>query len=139
MYSGAAPNTFGDGVVAIVTGTLDKNNTVQASEMITKCPSKYESAVGAIPVAELSAGQSMVGKSGVQVTGFIKPGSMGPASASQRFVIAEKSDGTGKSVAVKYSGAMPDTIKDGKQVVVTGTLQNGDTFDATSVALSQGQ
>src|SRR5664279_5126796 len=28
IYSGTAPNTFGDGVVAVVTGTLDKNRVV---------------------------------------------------------------------------------------------------------------
>jgi cytochrome c-type biogenesis protein CcmE len=139
VYSGAAPNTFGDGVVAIVTGQLDAKGVVQASEMITKCPSKYQSAVGAIPVAELSAGQSLVGKAGLQTTGYIKPGSVGPATAAQRFVIAEKSDGTGKSVAVKFSGALPDTIKDSVQVIVTGTLESNDVFDATTVALSQGQ
>lgn len=137
MYSGTAPNTFGDGVVAIVTGTLEKGGVVNASEMITKCPSKYESAVGAIPVAELNVGQSMVGKSGVQTTGYIKPASLGPASAAQRFVLSEKADGTGKSVAVKFAGALPDTIKDGVKVVVTGTLESTTAFNATEVALAQ--
>jgi cytochrome c-type biogenesis protein CcmE len=136
-YSGTAPNTFGDGVVAIVTGTLEKNGVVTASEMITKCPSKYESAVGAIPVAELNVGKSMVGKSGVQTTGYIKPSSLGPANAAQRFVLSEKADGTGKSVAVKFGGALPDTIKDGVKVVVTGTLESADAFNATAVALAQ--
>jgi cytochrome c-type biogenesis protein CcmE len=139
IYTGAAPNTFGDGVVAVVTGTLDKGGVVQANEMITKCPSKYESAVGAIPVAELSHGQSMVGKAGIQVAGYVKPGSLGPVTAAQRFYLAEKADGTGKSIAVKFSGALPDTIKDGVQVVVTGTLESADAFTATAVALSQGQ
>jgi cytochrome c-type biogenesis protein CcmE len=136
-YSGTAPNTFGDGVVAIVTGTLEKGGVVNASEMITKCPSKYESAVGAIPVAELNVGQSMVGKSGVQASGYVKPASLGSASAAQRFVLAEKADGTGKSVAVKFTGALPDTIKDGVKVVVTGTLENAATFNATEVAIAQ--
>ena len=139
VYSGAAPNTFGDGVVAIVTGQMDGSGVVQASEMITKCPSKYQSAVGAIPVAELSAGQSLVGKTGLQTTGYVKPGSLGSPAAAARFVIAEKADGTGKSVSIKYSGALPATVKDGVQVVVTGTLESNDTFNATSVAISQGQ
>ena len=54
-------------------------------------------------------------------------------------MIAEKPDGTGKSVAVKYAGALPDTIKDGVQVIVTGTLESESAFNATVVALSQGQ
>jgi cytochrome c-type biogenesis protein CcmE len=139
VYSGTAPDTFGDGVVAVVTGTLDSAGIVQANEMITKCPSKYQSAVGAIPVAELNAGQSLIGKAGTQTSGYIKPGSMGSAAAAQRFILAEKKDGSGKSVAVKFSGALPDTIKDGVQVIVTGTLQAGNIFEATGVALSQVQ
>lgn len=139
VYSGTAPNTFGDGVVAIVTGQLDSNGVVQANEMITKCPSKYSSAVGAIPVSELNKGQSMAGKANLQVSGYIKPGSLGPVTAAQRFFLAEKVDGTGTTIAVKFPGALPDTIKDGKQVVVTGTLGTDNTFTATSVALAQGQ
>ena len=46
VYTGAAPSTFGDGVVAIVTGTMEDGTTLKATEMITKCPSKYESATG---------------------------------------------------------------------------------------------
>ena len=137
VYSGTAPNTFGDGVVAIVTGTLDKGGVVQANEMITKCPSKYSSAVGAIPIAELGKGQSMAGKAGLQVSGYVKPGSLGSASAAQRFFIASKSDGSGASIAVKYAGALPETVKDGVQVVVTGTLGTDNVFTADSVALAQ--
>ena len=42
MSNGALPATFGAGVVAICTGTVD-GKTLEASEMVTKCPSKYES------------------------------------------------------------------------------------------------
>lgn len=138
VYSGTAPNTFGDGVVAIVTGTLKEGNVVEASEMITKCPSKYESAVGAIPVAELGVGKSMIGQAGLQTTGYVKPGSLGPASASQRFVLSAKADGTGKSVGIKFAGALPDTVKDGVKVVITGKLESATVFSATEVALAQG-
>jgi cytochrome c-type biogenesis protein CcmE len=136
VYAGTAPTTFGDGVVAIVTGTLESNNVVQANEMITKCPSKYESAVGAIPVAELGAGRSMVGEEDLQTTGYVKPGTL-KADSAERFVLSQKADGTGKSVTVTFSGALPDTVKDGVQVVVTGTLKSDTVFDATAVALSE--
>lgn len=138
VYSGTAPNTFGDGVVAIVTGTLKSDGVVQANEMITKCPSKYESAVGAIPVGELGVGRSMVGESGLQTTGYVKPGTLS-ANSAERFVLSEKADGTGKSVTVAFSGALPDTVKDGVQVVVTGTLKSTTLFEATGVALSKGK
>ena len=55
------PATFGDGVVAIVTGKLDDDGTITATDMITKCPSKYESATGATPVADLIAGGTVDG------------------------------------------------------------------------------
>ena len=139
VYTGTAPNTFGDGVVAIVTGEIDKDGVVQANEMITKCPSKYSSAVGAIPVSELNKGQSMVGKANLQVSGYVKPGSLGAATAAQRFFLAGKADGTGDSIAVKFTGGLPDTVKDGKQVIVTGTLGTDNVFTASSVALAQGQ
>ena len=137
VYSGTAPNTFGDGVVAIVTGTLDKSGVVQANEMITKCPSKYSSAVGAIPVGELGKGQSQAGKAGLQVSGYVKPGSLGSASAAQRFFLTSKADGSSDSIAVKYAGALPETVKDGVQVIVTGTLGTDKVFTADSVALAQ--
>jgi cytochrome c-type biogenesis protein CcmE len=44
VYSGAAPETFGDGITAICTGRLDGNGVLHANELIVKCPSKYESA-----------------------------------------------------------------------------------------------
>jgi len=140
VYSGAAPNTFGDGVVAVVTGTLGQNGVVDATDMITKCPSKYSSAVGAIPVGELnSGGQSMVGKTNLQVSGYVKPGTMADASAVQRFFLAAKADGSDPNIAIKYSGALPNTVKDGVQVVVTGTLAADNTFTATTVALATAQ
>ncbi|MDR3687167.1 MAG: cytochrome c maturation protein CcmE [Coriobacteriia bacterium] len=139
VYTGTAPNTFGDGVVAVVTGTLDGNGVVQANEMITKCPSKYSSAVGAIPVGELNKGTSMAGKPNLQVSGYVKPGSLGSATAAQRFFLASKADGSDPAVAVKFTGGLPDTVKDGAQVVVTGTLGTDNVFTATSVALAQGQ
>lgn len=139
VYTGNAPNTFGDGVVAIVTGTLGQGGVVDANEMITKCPSKYESASGAIPVADLiGKGAAMNGKP-VKATGFVKPGSIAAATNGDRLVVAEKADGTGKSVAVTYSGALPSGLKDGVQVVISGELDASGKFVATSVALEQGQ
>ena len=45
---------------------------------------------------------------------------------------------TGTTVAVTFSGVLPDGIKDGSQVVMGGTLSGGK-FVATSVALEAGQ
>ncbi len=43
-YKGIMPDTFQDGVIAIVDGSLDKNNVFVADTVLAKCPSKYEAA-----------------------------------------------------------------------------------------------
>ena len=43
-YDGAASSTFGADVVAICTGRIDEDGVLQCSELVTKCPSKYEGA-----------------------------------------------------------------------------------------------
>ena len=65
---------------------LEDGKTLKATEMITKCPSKYESAQGAIPVADLLLkGDSVLGKP-VRATGYVKAGTIAdaarPATAS---------------------------------------------------------
>lgn len=139
IYSGSVPSTFGDGVVAIVTGELSKDGVVNANEMITKCPSKYESAEGAVPVADLvGKGASMVGKT-VRMTGYVKPGTIAAATSGDRFIVAEKADGTGTSLPVAFTSALPSGMKDGSQVVMTGALEADGKFVATTLALEQGQ
>ena len=139
IYKGSVPSTFGDGVVAIVTGELAKDGTVTANEMITKCPSKYASAEGAMPVADLlGKGVSMQGKT-VKATGFVKPGSLGAAADDPRFTVSEKEDGTGASVPVSFTGALPSGMTDGSQVVMTGALEKDGIYVATDVSLEQGQ
>ena len=138
VYTGAVPSTFGDGVVAIVTGVLE-GDTIKATEMITKCPSKYESAQGAIPIADLlGKGESMVGKP-VRATGYVKAGTIADATGGDRFVVAAAADGSGETVAVVFSGALPSGMKDGAQVVISGEVDETGKFIATSVALEQSQ
>lgn len=43
-YSGSASSTFGNDVTAICTGKLGEDGVLEATELITKCPSKYEGA-----------------------------------------------------------------------------------------------
>ena len=43
-YVGSASSTFGNDVTAICTGKIDSDGILQATELITKCPSKYEGA-----------------------------------------------------------------------------------------------
>ena len=41
-YAGSASSTFGNGINAICTGEMKEDGVLVASELITKCPSKYE-------------------------------------------------------------------------------------------------
>lgn len=139
VYTGGVPSTFGDGVVAIVTGELTADGTINATEMITKCPSKYESAEGALPIADLvKSGESMYGKT-VKATGFVKQGSLGAANDDPRFIVIATAEGTGESLPVSFTGVLPSGMKDGSQVVLTGALEKDGTFVATDVAMEQSQ
>lgn len=136
IYSGAVPSTFGDGVTAIVTGEIDGNNVIQAGEMITKCPSKYESAAGAYQVIQLKkSAETMVGIP-VKVGGVVKAGTILPPGGAVRFVILNEAGST-EELSVAYEGALPDGMVDGSKVVLTGELDETSAFNATNVAIEK--
>ncbi len=137
-YNGAAPNTFGDGVVAIVTGELKSDGSIQSSDMITKCPSKYESATGAMTVSQLVADKDM-GITFTKVAGYVVPDSLVAPGAGERFKLADQPDGTGTTVSVVYAGAVPDGMTSGKKIVVTGKPASDGTFAASEVAVDAAQ
>ena len=134
-YDKGVSSTFGNGVTAICTGRMD-NGVLNCSELVTKCPSKYESGSSAIGVARLLGYESstMVGKT-VKVTGVAA--SVGPATNDVRFILLD-SDDASKQIDVVFAAAMPDDVVDGVTVVATGALQNADgTFLATDVAVAR--
>lgn len=133
IYDGSAPNTFGNDTVAILTGTVDKLGVVKANDMLTRCPSKYQTKSDAATIAALLASPP---DSPIRVTGFLKAGTLKDASAADRFTIAAAADGTGASVPVAFAGSMPAGTKDGVDLVVFGKLENG-VLVATEVALAQ--
>ena len=45
-YTGIIPDTFVDNADVVVEGRLERDNVFYASNMLAKCPSKYESADG---------------------------------------------------------------------------------------------
>lgn len=132
-YSGGLPSTFGDGVVAVVTGEVNADGTlITADDMITKCPSKYESATGALTVDQLLT----QGSDGfIPVTGYVVPGSIAPVTADARFSIQSTASG-GAEVPVFYEGALPEGMSDGSHVVLKGELDDQGVYVATEVALS---
>jgi cytochrome c-type biogenesis protein CcmE len=132
-YDGAAPNTFGNDTVAILTGTVPQLGELKASDMLTKCPSKYQTATQAATIAAVLAAPA---GSPISVAGYLSPGTLQPASAAQRFTLSTTATGTAPSFPVSFAGAMPAGTKDGVQLVVFGQLDNG-VFAATQVALGK--
>ncbi|MDH4139860.1 MAG: cytochrome c maturation protein CcmE, partial [Coriobacteriia bacterium] len=134
VYSGGMPSTFGDGVVAVVTGTLSDGPVLESNDMITKCPSKYETAEDALTVASLmSAKESMTGVTS-KVSGEIVPGSVQPPGGSVRFVLSSEGSQT---LEVGYDGGIPDGLGDGSSVVIQGALESDGVFAATAVSLAE--
>ncbi len=136
-YNGSAPNTFGDGVVAIVTGVLAKNGTIDSTDMITKCPSKYQSAKDSMTVSELLADKN-VGITFTKVSGYVVPNSLVAPGGAERFKLADNANGSGATVSVAYSGAVPTGMTT-KKIVVSGKPQTDGTFQATDVAVDSAE
>ena len=145
-YDKGVSATFGNGIKAICTGRVDSNGTVVCSDLVTQCPSKYESASNALSVSQLVGyGDSMQGKT-TKVVGVIKAGTLASATEKVRFVL-EDTEGAGQEggaqLGILFEGALPDQVTDGATVVVTGALDGGVTgemsgvFLASDVALGQ--
>src|SRR3954467_4990669 len=85
-----------------------------ASGTTTKTPSQV-----------LSAGS---GAGTYEMTGKVVPGSISHQGATLVFKVADRANAA-TSVPVRYTGTVPDPFRDGREVIVTGRLQNG-TFAA---------
>lgn len=134
FYNGAASSTFGNDVTAICTGRMDDSGALQCSELVTKCPSKYESATEALSVEQLlHYGDDIVGKM-VKVAGVVESGTLKAAGEADRFTLMDDQDAGLASMLVSFDGAIPDGITDGTSVVVTGSLGEDGIFAATDVA-----
>lgn len=132
-YDGGVSATFGNGVTAICTGKMDDAGVLHASELVTKCPSKYENSSDALTVAQLSEyGEEVVGVP-VKVSGTVEAGTLAPAGADVRFVLAGVSGGEG--LPVQFDGALSDGIADGTALVLTGSVAEDGLFRATDVSL----
>lgn len=136
-WNDVVPGSFGDGTSATVTGSIDEKGTLVAKYLVTKCPSKYESATGALTVNDvLNRADELAGAATLKVAGFVVEGSIGEAGAPVRFRIADSADGTA-AMDVAYGGGLPAEFKDGTKVVLTGSLESDGVFNCTEVALDQ--
>ncbi len=132
-YDGAASSTFGNDVTAICTGRIGDDGTLSASELVTKCPSKYENAEEALTISQLLGyGDSVLDKP-VKVAGAIKAGTLAPAGQGERMVIVDGE--SGDELAIVYEGALSDEAVEGATVVLTGSIGGDGRFTATDVAL----
>lgn len=132
-YDGAAASTFGNDVTAICTGKMGSDGVLSCSELVTKCPSKYESSQSALSVERLVGyGEDIVGKP-VKVAGSVGEGTLSAAGQGERFTLVD-ADGS-SAVAVRYDGALSEGIVEGAVVVLTGSIDADGAFSATEVAL----
>ena len=129
-YGGAASSTFGNDVTAICTGKVGDDGVLEATELVTKCPSKYESATDG---QLLGYGESIHGKV-VKVSGTVGAGTLGPAGQDVRFRLTDD-EALSVTLPVAYDGALSDEVTDGSAVVLTGSLGKDGAFIATDVAL----
>ena len=105
-----------------------------ASELVTKCPSKYESATDALSVSRLLEYGDDIVDTTVKLAGVVGEGTLTAAGSGEpRFVVADSQDAT-LQVPVEFDGALPDAIVDGTSVVITGSLSGSGSFVATDVA-----
>lgn len=134
-YVGGVSATFGNGVTAICTGRFDENGTLNATELVTKCPSKYENATEALGVTQLLGyGDEVINKP-VKVTGFVQAGSLtGAQEDAARFVLVDPDSGA--TLPIYFQDALSEDIGDETMVVVTGSLIEGAKLSATDVAIA---
>ena len=127
-YDGALPATFGTGVVAICTGTVESDDTLTATELVTKCPSKYESAEGSLTVKGLlDQAESMTGEA-TKVCGYVR-GEVLPVDAAEGYRFTLESQGA--TINVIWDGGIDEAVTDGTALVVSGALNADGTFTAS--------
>lgn len=132
-YDGGVSATFGNDVTAICTGKKNTEGVLNCSELVTKCPSKYENAEGSLSISELLGYGDAVLDKPVKVSGVIKANTLAGVDAAERFVIVDSD--SGDELHVLYDGALSDETGEGANVVLTGSLGKTGQFTATNVAL----
>lgn len=132
-YDGGVSATFGNDVTAICTGKIGEDGVLHASELVTKCPSKYENASEALTITRLlEYGEEVVGKP-VKVAGEVKAGTLATAGSGERLVLVDPE--SKDELSVLYDGAIPEDVGDGTSLVLTGSLNDQGKFAATDLAL----
>ena len=132
-YEGGVSATFGNDVTAICTGKIAGDGVLHATELVTKCPSKYENASSALSVSRLLEYGDQVVDKPVKVAGAVKDGTLKAAGEGDRFVLVDPENG--EELAVEFNDAISEEVKDGSSLVLTGSMNAQGKFSATEVAL----
>ena len=111
-YDGGVSATFGNDVTAICTGKIADDGVLHATELVTKCPSKYENASSALSVSQSARvrrpGRRQAGE------GFRHRASGLPEGRRRRATASCWSDpDSGKTLPVAFDGALSDEIAEG--------------------------
>lgn len=136
VYGKTPPGSFGDGTSATVTGTLLEDGSIEADYLVTKCPSKYESATGALTVTDVSTRAVELEGVTVKVNGYVVAGSIGQPGDPVRFQVSDSKTG-GTALDVAFGGGLPDEFVEGAKVVITGSTASDGTFQCSEVALEK--
>ena len=130
-YDQGVSATFGNGVSAICTGRMGSDGVLSCTELVTKCPSKYESATDALTIDQLLGyGQTMIGRT-TKVKGTV---SGAPADATQTVRLTIVSS-DGATLPIHFEGALSSKVVEGANVVIMGALSEDGSFLATDVSL----
>ena len=84
-----------------------------------------------VTVDELLADREKYRDKVLKVAGFVKEGSIENDTQSMEWMF--RVENNNKFIDVSYTGPMPDTFKDGSEVVVTGNLIAANQVNATHV------
>jgi len=136
VYEGGISATFGNQVTAICTGLINNEGILECSELVTKCPSKYETATDALTVSQLLSYSSTIEGKPLKITGVVKPGSLGTIQDSERLILQDEASGA--EIPIVFANALPDDLGDNSVLVVTGALNHTGQFEATDIALREG-
>lgn len=135
IWNDVVPGSFGDGTTATVTGTIAEDGSIEGKYLVTKCPSKYQSATGAMTVNDVINRADELTGATVKVTGFVIAGTIKGADAPVRFSIADSEDAT-TGLDIAFRQGLSDEVVDGAKVVLTGSMEDG-IFNCAEVALDK--
>lgn len=121
VYDGTVPTTFGDGTNAIVTGEYTADGLV-STEMIVKCPSKYESSRDAITVTDAVEMADEIEFARIE-------GDVTDIGGDGLTIEDDENE-----LEVRLETALPENVVIGTHVVVDGAFDDEGEFAASDVA-----